>query len=85
MKHTADHEAHVSSRASELAEITATELRRRRSLEAFAGYARLLPPEERERFRRFWENPAAYALEAAGLKDTPELREQYRKGNFKQP
>jgi hypothetical protein len=33
-------------------------------------------------FHKLMEHPAAYALEVAGLIDTPELREQYRKGNF---
>jgi hypothetical protein len=41
----------------------------------------LTPPT----FEQVMENPAAYALKCAGLKDTPELREQYRKGNFEQP
>jgi hypothetical protein len=49
------------------------------------AFARTLPEEDRPRFREIMRNPAAYALQAAGLKDTPELREQYRKGNFEQP
>jgi hypothetical protein len=47
-------------------------------------FARTLPEEDRPRFREIMRAPAAAALRAAGLKDTPELREQYRKGNFEQ-